>query len=104
MLRVYRIYKEKDANYESWYGTKEDIIKYLEEDVESHKDYDINNDFESNLILYGLIAEVVYAFEKKDLTDILIMNIFNKNMMTRLETQTFCDMIDIIRKRQDLIW
>ena len=104
MIRIYRIYKEKDAGYESWYGTEQDIIKFLEEDVESHKDYNNNNHWEFNLELFGFVAEVVYAFEREDLLYKLIIDLYNNNIMTRLEKQTFNDILDILLKRKDLKW
>ena len=104
MIRIYRIYDESDANYEPWYGTSKDIIKYLEEDVESNDKFNANSHFEVNLELYGLVAEVVYAFDKADFIALLLQQLYDKDTLIEYEAKSILHTIKIMKYSKMLNW
>jgi len=56
---IYKIFDGGDKNYGIWYGTVDDIIKYLEEQKENINRYNKEDGFIKNLERYGLTFEII---------------------------------------------
>ena len=59
-IMIYKIFDMGDKNYNEWYGTQDDIIKYLKEQNNLKDD----ESWIENLEDYGLTFEMIYEVEK----------------------------------------
>lgn len=57
--QVYKIWDRKDTGYESWYGTEQSIIDYLEEQKDFIHGYNKEDGWVENLYRYGLEFKVI---------------------------------------------
>ena len=59
-ITIYKVFDAGDSNYSAWYGTDEEIERYLEENKDNIFGYNEEDSWVDNLMRYGLTYQEVW--------------------------------------------